>query len=90
MPTIWKFPIPDTGWVEIPEGARVLSAGVQREQQIVIWAMVDPEAPKVRRLFTVYGTGREIPAYGRNASFVGTVFIGPFVFHVFDQEVFLE
>lgn len=82
---VWKFEIPIDGFkVEIPQGAVPLSVGIQGNA-IMVWATVDPSAPKVTRAFPIYGTGHKIPPEDRDLPFIGTVFIGPYVFHVFDR-----
>ena len=48
---------------------------------ITIWALVDTEAPLISRRFKVIGTGGAITDYEK---FLGTVFQGPLVWHVFD------
>lgn len=81
--TIWKFPIELTfemQLIELPKPARILSAGVQGND-IVIWAVVDPEAEPQNRLVQVVPTGGRVPA---DATFLNTVFMGAFVFHVFE------
>jgi hypothetical protein len=71
--------------VEMPKGAHVLSVGVQGDDEMVAWALVDPDAEKVVRRFAVYPTGlvEVSPHPGR---FIGTVMFerGRLVFHVFD------
>jgi hypothetical protein len=83
---IWKFPLSVEGFgpqvVIMPKGAEVLSALCQGET-IVVYALVDPTAPRVPRRVWVYPTGLttvDIPAL---AQFVGTVVMGNLVFHVF-------
>jgi hypothetical protein len=45
MKTIYKYPLPyPTAALALPLGARILSAGLQ-DDQIVIWALVDPRPP---------------------------------------------
>lgn len=70
--------------VEMPHGARLLSVGAQGDD-MVVWAIVDPQAKAVVRRFAVYPTGlTEVPAHpGR---FLGTVMFegGRLVFHVFE------
>lgn len=50
---------------------------------ICVWAMVNPDAEKVPRQFLICGTGGPMP--DRVGEFIGTVFGGPFVWHVFDN-----
>ena len=101
MQTIWKFELDlfngDVSQIEMPEGAVSISAGVQG-RTFVVWALVDPNAPRVTRRFVVHGTGHPVlkevtetfTAEIQNhpvevlASFINTVFIGPLVFHIFD------
>ena len=102
MQTIWKFELDlsngDVSQVEMPEGAAVISAGVQGERTFVVWALVDPDAPRATRRFVVHGTGHPVLQEVTEtftagiqghpvevlASFINTIFIGPLVFHVFD------
>ena len=69
--------------VELPEGATLLSTGVQNGA-IVVWALVDPRYPTTRHLIYVAGTGQE-QRFGGHWRFLGTVFQGLFVWHVFDM-----
>ncbi len=81
--TIWKFTLHPGFAVSMPVGAEVLHAAGQGDE-VCIWALVDPTAPKERRRFDVYGTGHPMPADpGR---YVGTAHLsGPLVFHVFED-----
>ena len=101
MQTIWKFELDlsngDASQVEMPAGAATISAGVQG-RTVVVWALVDPNAPRVTRRFVVHGTGHPVLKEVTEtfttgiqdhpvevlASFINTVFMGPLVFHVFD------
>lgn len=86
MLTIWKFglPLEDKVAIEMPEGAKVLSVGVQQGNPC-IWAMVNARAPKVLRSFYVHGTGHRVDI-PYDARFIGTIQLldGGLVFHVFD------
>lgn len=88
MTTIWKFklPIEDEPTLDMPVGAHVLSVGVQ-SGDLVLWALVPKtHAPTEKRHFFVLGTGNRIPWGDISACpFLGTVQIGPLVWHVFDQ-----
>jgi hypothetical protein len=98
--TIYKYPLRDPAEshhppvvadrgvecsIEMPKGARVLSVGEQ-EADLVLWAIVDPEAPKAKRDFRVFGTGWKINVTELELggwSFVGTVQMKDgLVFHV--------
>lgn len=86
--TIWKFPleITDQQTIEMPRAARILN--VQAQGNILtLWALVSPDAEKVRRQISVYGTGDEIDAFvAEFATYVGTAqtHSGALVWHVFD------
>jgi hypothetical protein len=84
---IYKFPLlvcPEQH-IEMPIAARILCCEVQRDT-ICLWAVVDPEAPKVHRTFRIIGTGNAFNDDDR-AQHVGTIQLegGQFVFHVFEQ-----
>lgn len=81
MHTIYKYHLPTSGLVDLPEYADVLSVGEQ-EGEIYLWALVDPHEMHVLREFRVYGTGWTCEEDPRD--FVGTVQMqnGP-VFHIF-------
>lgn len=68
----------------LPQGAKILSAQVQNDQ-ICIWALVDPDRPLVMRKLKIFGTGQPLPVHGPiEAVFVGTVQQGIYVWHIFD------
>jgi hypothetical protein len=82
---IWKFTLggPLTT-VEMPEGARILSVQMQAHEP-QIWALVDPDAPKVKRTFKSLPTGHVSDADHEN--YIGTVLMsgGALVFHIFEH-----
>ena len=84
MKTAWKFILQPKTTVEIPDGAKILHIAQQREY-LCMWALVDPEQPKVKRTFIVYGTGHDMP--DDPGEFVGTALMdgGSLVFHVFEE-----
>ena len=49
---------------------------------ITVWALVDPEAPLISQRFKIIGTGTPITITGHE-KFLGTVFQGHLVWHVF-------
>ena len=57
--TIWKyeFEIADEVKISMPLGAEILSVGTQRRGFICVWALLDPNASTITRLFRVFGTG---------------------------------
>lgn len=94
METIWKY---EFAWrfsvqgFPMPDGARVLSVGVQDGPSglvPVVWAVVDPKKlpPKGLRMFLLTGTGHDDEITG---TFVGTLTHerSGVVFHIFDLGV---
>lgn len=84
MKTIWKFSLKDGGLLKMPRGAEVLSVGMQNDE-IMLWASVNAEAPRETRIFSIEGTGwcrRE----DIRSKFIGTVMTADhrFVWHVFE------
>jgi hypothetical protein len=80
--TIWKFTASDPGEktvIFIPQDHKILSVGIQG-QQIVFWAEVDPDSPKVDETYLVIGTGWIIP---ENGIYIGTVQYGILVWHLY-------
>lgn len=50
-----------------------------------IWVEVDSDVSEEIRTFEVYGTGHMIKAeLGKARAYVGTVFEGPFVWHIYE------
>lgn len=91
---IWKFPleITDEQTVELPAGARLLTVQMQkqygdRRETPCLWAIVDPEAPRVRLRFRIVGTGNPFPD-AEDCSYLSTFQLedGALVFHVFVNE----
>lgn len=57
-------------------------------ETVCLWAISDTdESRKVRRLFRIYGTGREIKEPLESLNYIGTVQTGSFVWHVFERNV---
>jgi hypothetical protein len=91
MKTIWKYEIPmlDYFELEIPAGAKILSVQVQGTDDLLllgkvfIWALVDPDALRTKRLFRLARTGHQIMDDG---NFIGTfqLYNGKLVYHLFD------
>lgn len=82
---VWKFPFSgpnDYPVIRMPRGAQPLHFNVQKGIP-TLWALVDPEAPRIRRAFRFAGTGHPIETK-HNPRYVGTCFHDPFVWHLFD------
>ncbi len=85
--TIWKFPlkIADVQSVEMPRDARILSAQLQ-DGAVTLWAMVQPAAPRCKRVFWIVGTGHRADHVVVNVfAYISTVQdANGFVWHLFD------
>lgn len=85
--TIWKYEWPHHSLhaqFEMPLGAKIIHVG-QQYDKLVLWAHVDPYAPKERRMFAACYTGGAAPE-NDDGRFLGTVLLaqGEFVLHVFE------
>jgi hypothetical protein len=86
MRTIWKFDVfPGHFTVVMPEGARVLTCQVQGGNA-QMWAMVDPDAPTVKKDFVTTGTGKYLDdSLVEAMDYIGTFQPTPgLVFHLFE------
>jgi len=82
---IWKYglEITDAQSVRMPFGAVVLGVGAQGDA-LVMWARHDAdEKRREHRAFLVLGTGNGFPVEVLGCH-VGSVQMGPFVWHVFE------
>ena len=82
---IWKFPLRDSlNKVPLSVGAKVLHVHAQGND-ICLWALIEPEAAREFRRFTVYGTGHSMP--DDPGVYIGTAHLqgGALVFHVFEE-----
>ena len=70
--------------IEIPYNALILSCQFQNNE-LCIWANVDPEEKKGKLKILILGTGNPIPEEYLNGcyEFLATVQVGIFVWHVF-------
>ena len=83
MKAIWKYAINPHTTIQIPQGARLLSVQVQ-DNQPQLWALVDPAALQVGRMFQAVATGEEFDDDGM--TYIDTFQIngGALVFHLFE------
>lgn len=84
MRTVWKFPLND--WVteiDIPEGAKVVHVARQNGL-MTLWAEVDSTKPTWSRGVAIVGTGH--PILVRDATHVGSILDGEFVWHIYLQD----
>ena len=69
MLKVYKYEVPfaDAFTLDMPMGAQCLSL-----HNGALWALVDPEAPKLKRRFWLAGTGHPIDAAPADLRFIGT------------------
>lgn len=78
----YQFQLADEAVLFMPKEARFLHVDEQHGLA-TIWALVDPEAEVEPRKFYVIPTGQQVP---NGVSFLGTIRMDPFVWHVFYDE----
>jgi hypothetical protein len=85
--SIWKFPLEllDKQVINMPKNSDILAVQVQNGV-ICLWAMVDPFVEKVPKAFHIVCTGRRVgqDIEGGYASYLGTVQMDQFVWHIFE------
>jgi hypothetical protein len=87
---VWKYGLPAIGKLEIemPKGARVLTAQVQ-DNKPMLWAVVNPEKKEMeKRTFECVTTGSEIKRGERTyMGYISTLQLHsrPLVIHVFEH-----
>lgn len=86
MKSIFKYQISYSAPIEIrlPMDSKVISAGLDPQGDLCIWALVDPETATTPRVFMVVGTGWSMEDEIDNWEFIGTVRQGPYMWHVFE------
>ena len=84
--TIWKYQlkITDQNVLVIPKGAKLLSVVVQRHV-LCLWAIVEPDREKEKRVIEILGTGNHVSERDVGRRFIGTVVMGSFDWHVFER-----
>lgn len=69
----------------MPKDAQILSVANQ-DGTLCLWAKVDASKQVETRFIEIIGTGNPIPQdMGVDRSFIGTVLMDPFVWHVFER-----
>ena len=91
--TVFKYPIPipieDTFTLDLPVGAEVLTCADQVRHatnvNLMLWALVDPDAPTEPRTFRLAGTGHRIDGEAR---YIATALLmgGALVLHLFEVD----
>jgi len=89
MRTIYKYELPMREEHGIALQGEILTVAKKpnsSDDKWYVWAIHDDRNPKRIVKFTVVGTGNELPHYLDKSKYVGTIFEGYFVFHVFAEE----
>ncbi|MDP7706817.1 hypothetical protein [Mycobacterium sp. TY815] len=82
MKSIYKYRLEPADETILSLRGNVLSAGAAQGGDIMVWAVHDDLAPERKVRVNVMGTGHMF-VDAPESSFVGTVFLGSLVFHVF-------
>lgn len=80
---VWKFPLgtAERTEVEMPGGAKVVEFAMQHGV-FTLWAVVTPGETPQKRIFYIAGTGHPISPNAH--TYLGTVHVDGFVFHIFE------
>lgn len=83
--TIYKYRLAviDDQKVEMPQGARILTAQMQHGT-LCVWAFVNPELPTQTRYIRVIGTGQPVP--DESLLYIATAQDGSLAWHIFECE----
>ena len=88
---IWKFPLAGDVLqeIEMPKEAVILCVQT-KDERLNLWAEVDVDAPKEKRVFEVFSTGMTMPTdMGVDRKYIGTFqtpsCLGTLVFHVYER-----
>lgn len=89
MRTIYKYDISQSNGPHEIRG-EILHVAMQG-RNVCVWAIHDDDNRLQRKVFHVVGTGMALPKYfgveHHAAIYIGTVQSGPFVWHVFAEDV---
>lgn len=85
MSTIYKYPLraTDRQSIPLPQGARILSVGLDPNGALCAWALVDTAQPNCARNIWLVGTCNPIPDVP--LLFIASVTMEPFVWHAFEE-----
>ncbi len=86
MKKVWKYEVPleDRFSISMPEGAEILCVQIQRDDPH-IWAVVDPDAERMRRWFRLAGTDHPL-GDNLNLNYIGSFQMAEetLIFHLFE------
>lgn len=81
---VYKYNLLPQITLDLPKGAEPLTVAFQQDQ-LFMWAKVDPLAERTKREFRVYGTGHDMPD-GFDHAYIGTAHTDDgLVFHAFER-----
>lgn len=82
---IYKYAIniTDEQVIELPKGAEILTAQLQ-DKILQMWAIVNPNAEKQKRVIEIYGTGHPFPFGMAERKYIATVQKDGLVWHIFE------
>lgn len=88
MRQVWKYELKTTDEqvLMMPDGAQILTVQIQEITDIpCLWALVNPDANKVKRIIETFGTGNPVASGTR--AYIGTYqkLKGALIFHVFER-----
>lgn len=79
----YSIPLPPSHFIiEMPQGARLLDVQMQSGEP-ALWAIIDPDLRRVRRMFVLLGMGHDAGDVAF-AKYVGTIQMQGRAFHLFD------
>ena len=87
---IWRFPFNNANdFIMMPKGAVILCVQV-KDKRLNLWAEVNVDAPKEKRMFEIFPTGVTMPTdMGVERKYIGTFqtpsSLGTLVFHVYEH-----
>ncbi len=86
MRSVWKYKL-DGGrtTLVLPRSSKVLCVGLQNRTSIQVWVEQNTadDVPGITYEFYVIGTGHELPRDNAIMHYVGTVFQGALVWHIY-------
>lgn len=88
MVTIWKYaliPMVEPIQLRAPSGAEFISCGLDSNNNICVWALVDSEAPLETKKVWCVGTGwplNGVFAQEEEVDYIGAVAQKPYIWHI--------
>lgn len=80
----YEIPIKDKFNLELPAYSKILSFQVKNNIPS-IWVLVDEQKGLKYKYFTLVGTGHDFEHHPDVMTFIGTIQLGPFVWHLFED-----